>query len=449
MSVLGNYIHLHEANYLKYGTAKKGETSQLLIDSLNAQRQANQQKINAITNVSSSTLVELKQKIVNESTQKEAMELAQDLTNYNKEILKVEQRVQKQLYAEVPSKFQEEGIRLIKKNVQINSSLVNIEEAKKARRRFYDNINTINKNFELGKPIQDNTIQTALNNCSQFFNCLGIVNNNLEFLRIKDLKNKNTVNALKAIVQSVSIDEANKAALHGTFGEVLVNMVADQMQIKAGKELKSAMQKALSTGEHRTSFQIDESFITPSVATAFQEKTGLNIYQIRATQDKVDASITINNQQVDASVKAYTPKGNIITAHLQDVSLVSSLAATQAQFANHWISLHSYKGMNHNEADNVMKTHIEYEALVAGNLLKQGAATANTFIVIDVKQGRVYAKSTKEILLGDNNFILNPSLNNIFFSNNKWANTWEQRIANILIELHKIKVSVMYKVNLT
>ena len=220
----------------------------------------------------------------------------------------------------------------------------------------------------------------------------------------------------------------NKAALHGTYGEVLVNMVSDTAKVKAGKAAIEEMKQVLQeSGGHRTEFQIDESMITRSVQETFLEDTGINLYQLRATQDKVDASITVKGYDIDASVKAYTPKGNVITAHLQDVSLITSLITTEEQFGNHWLNLHASR-MPSAEMDAALKKHIQYEALAAGNLLKKGSAVADTFIVIDAVNGRVYTQSIKEILEKfDNNFIMKPLVEGITI-NNTFAETWEKRI---------------------
>lgn len=73
--------------------------------------------------------------------------------------------------------------------------------------------------------------------------------------------------------------------------------------------------------------------------------------------------------------------------------------------------------------DAALKKHIQYEALAAGNLLKKGNAVADTFIVIDAVNGRVYTQSIKEILEKfDNNFIMKPLVEGITI-NNTFAET--------------------------
>ena len=450
MSAIGDYIHLRQENYVKYGTAMKGQEPQLIAKSYDAQIKRNRERIEQIRDVPRHVLNELESLISNEATQKEAHQIAEGLVTFNQSFNDISKTLENKLLTDVPSKFQSNdyGVRIVKSNVKVNKDLVNIEEAKKARRRIYDNINTINKNMSAGKPVRSSTIETLLKNASDFFNYLGIVNDNLEFIKYRDLTHANTLAALKNIVQLVSLSEMNKAALHGTYGEVLVNMVSDTAKVKAGKAAIEEMKQVLQeSGGHRTEFQIDESMITRSVQETFLEDTGINLYQLRATQDKVDASITVKGYDIDASVKAYTPKGNVITAHLQDVSLITSLITTEEQFGNHWLNLHASR-MSSAEMDAALKKHIQYEALAAGNLLKKGSAVADTFIVIDAVNGRVYTQSIKEILEKfDNNFIMKPLVEGITI-NNTFAETWEKRISNILLSLHQQKISVSYKVSL-
>ena len=130
---------------------------------------------------------------------------------------------------------------------------------------------------------------------------------------------------------------------------------------------------------------------------------------------------------------------------MQDVSLLSTLVATQLQFANHWISLHSY-GTSNDSMDEALSEQIMYEALSSGNLLKQDASVADTFVAIDTINGRIYAQSAYDILTnGKKNFTLNPTINSIVIDSNKTVNSIEQRIANIIMSIHQIKISVRYK----
>lgn len=449
MSAIGEYIHLKKENYDKYGTARVGGSPQLLIDSYNAQKEINLTRIKNFENkIDNTILIELKSRIEeNYNENKQAREIAENHVNFNKGMTNFQQEFRAKLIAEIPNVFGVEGVsvRLNKSNMKMNKEPINLSNAKRYRANAISAIKTANDNFAAGKPIQKNTITAIINNTDMFFKELGMIEG-IDILWPRGgWKNQDTLSALKGILELAPLGEMNQSALSGAFGEALVNMAADTMRTLSGKELAKAIEEALSTGEVRSSFSIDESMITPQVQQVFQEETGLNLYQIHSSQNKVDASITIKDIPVEASVKAYTPKGNVINAHLQDVSLLSTLAATQLQFANHWISLHSY-GASNSGMDEALSEQIMYEALSSGNLLKQDVSVADTFVAIDTVNGRIYAQSAYNILTnGKENFTLNPTVNSIVINSNKMADSIEQRIANIIMSIHQIKISVRYK----
>ena len=103
---------------------------------------------------------------------------------------------------------------------------------------------------------------------------------------------------------------------------------------------------------------------------------------------------------------------------------------------------------NKNNADEVLKQELAYEALVSGNPLKDVKNVANIFVVIDRFSGKVYAKSTKKILLEDFNQITMSSDISTIHYNNKFSSTPGQRIANILIQAHKEKIQIGFKVQI-
>jgi hypothetical protein len=457
MSAIGNYIHLNFKNYQQYGTAQYGESPQYFINSYNAQKAKNQQQIQVLKNrdISQATLEELKRRVANESNQNEARQLAQLQLNYSQAENDFSTNTKAKILSEVGKNIGKVTY-LTNKNIISDNSLVKIEEAIKYRNRLYDNIDSLNKDMENpNHKFKDleGRIQTIINNFDGFFNSLGIstIYGNLSSL-FKIKADSNTLTALKAFVQTISLNEANKATFNGVYGETLVNMADDVAQNLGQKELINYTKEALKTGAITSTFQIDETMISKEVQQIFQQDTGINLYQIRSSQNKVDASITIKNQKVEASVKAYTPKGNILTPHLQDVSLISSLVTTENQFGNHWLNLHmqSAKNMSSNtsDADEILKQHIAYEALAAGNLLKTDATIADTFVAIDVVKGRVYVQRISDILSNDfSSFIFKPVLQSLTFENNR-ADTWEQRISNILQQIHQNKISVSYRVNM-
>ena len=449
MSAIGDYVHFHKTNYIRYGTAFRGRDSQPFMKSYKAQKERNLNRTKNLKTISKATLRELETRIANESTQEEAKQIAEGILNFNNSLNNITRELQEKLLSEVPAKFSSDdfGIRMVKSKIHTDDSAINIEEAKKARTRFYNNINTINKKAQQGEPIKESTITALLKNASDFFNYLGIINKDLEFIKYRNLKDMNTIAALKNMVGLVSLSEMRKATLHGVYGEVLTNMVSDNLRFQIGDALVTEVKNQIQTGAHRTEFQIDSSLVKPWAQQEFYQKTKINLYQIRGSQDKVDASITINDTQLNASAKAYSTHGNIITPHLQDVSLMTSLAATADQFGNHWLNMHAL-GIKNEKADRELTKQIQYEALAAGNLLKKGAAIADTFVAIDATKGRVMTRSVKDMLNKDvDSFIIKPDLRSISFDN-KWVeNSWRDRIVNLLMDIHQNQISVSYKIS--
>jgi hypothetical protein len=180
---------------------------------------------------------------------------------------------------------------------------------------------------------------------------------------------------------------------------------------------------------------------------SFYRKTKLNLYQIKGSQDKVDASITINGMPVDASAKAYTTYGNTINPHLQDVKLLTALAATAGQFGNHWLNMHAL-GLDTDSVDAEFTKQIQYEALVAGNLLKRGAGVADTFVAIDATKGRVSVMSTRDMLEEGSKFLtISPNPKDIIVKNEWNKVSWMGRIVDILMDIHKHQFAVSCRIS--
>ena len=265
MSAIGDYVHFHKTNYIRYGTAFRGRDAQPFMKSYKAQKERNLNRTKNLKTISKATLRELETRIANESTQEEAKQIAEGILNFNNSLNNITRELQEKLLSEVPAKFSSDdfGIRMVKSKIHTDDSAINIEEAKKARTRFYNNINTINKKAQQGEPIKESTITALLKNASDFFNYLGIINKDLEFIKYRNLKDMNTIAALKNMVGLVSLSEMRKATLHGVYGEVLTNMVSDNLRFQIGDALVTEVKNQIQTGAHRTEFQIDSSLVKP------------------------------------------------------------------------------------------------------------------------------------------------------------------------------------------
>lgn len=444
MSVLGDYIHLNASNYLKYGIARnKFDKKKPSLATVYAQqKRVNQQRIKNISSIKKETLNELRKRIgKNFGPEKERT----DVLIKEKAETKTISDFQKKLQSEVT------GNPLVKKVTSLKASgeEINIDKAIKARELLFKRIKYFNDHPNESSP------QTILNHIDTFFTSLGFtIPSEAEWLiQKKDIitGNKNIMTALKEIVMADCFSNAYSSAIRGQMGEQIVAMCDDAIYYNAVKDINNAIESAIVGGDG-TSFALDKSFISKGVAATYQEKYKQNLYQVRKTQDKVDVQLNINNESINASVKAYTPKGSYIKPHLQDIQLLTSLATTVPHFANHWLNLHCAtttlpKG---NLLDNALDEHLKYEALAKGNLLKKGSLEANTFVTIDVTTGKVYAVNIKDILekkAPGTNFILNPMTRSIYIEGNKKQDTYQERIADIINNVRQVQISASLSIN--
>lgn len=458
MSALGDYVHLNAINYDKYGTARNedGSKFQSPETSLNAQKTMLQNRIDILKakQPSAAAIEELKNRIKNESVQNQARKIAENKSMVAASEERIAKEFLQNLMMQVPKRLNQGSsakmsIMEQQGNPMLSYSDINLNKAKQIRKRIMSYLSQINKT---GK-VSDTAIKTLNANFTEFFKTLGVIVNNLD-LKCGNLEEAGTRAALIDILNLVSLADVNKSTLHGVFGEAVTNMVTDSLLNKAEAAVEEAIIKSIKTGEHRSKFQLTNKKISEDVQKSFQYKTKYNLYQAHATQDKVDASITVLGENIDASVKAYTQKdgAKTTTAHLQTINLIYSLSTTAGQFANHWLNLHAlslgrskFRGYK-TEFDKELTKQIQYEALSSGNLLKKKAVPADTFVAIDPDKGKVYVQTASDILEKHSSFFsISPKISSINLPNSRQA-TWENRIANMLIALHKKKISVGLKI---
>lgn len=448
MSAIGDYIHFHTSNYLKYGISKSEEGQRpSLEDVYKEQKRINQNKINALP-VSSKEIEELKTRI------KQAFPENKDNAKLQKTINTAEGKYAEQfknfLLNKVPNSIKEIGLKNIE-NMIFDNQNVDIDTIKKKRKNLVDNIRYLNSNKGTKEKLA--TINTINDNLKDYFNAAGAaLPQEFNFNISKDI---DCLTALKAVISGDAFSNAHRATLQGAWGERAVAMCSDTVKGLAGEALEEMLEKII-VGSETSSFSFKRTMFTPSVAQHFKEQKGNNLFQVHASQNKVDVKVEINNKPLNVSVKAYTGHNDRLYMHLQDVDLLSSLVTTSVDFANHWLNIHSLKGLGFTEKQSALKNmddalteHIKFQALVSGNALKQGNTYADTFVAIDTSTGKVLAISTKELLKGTSNtkFYINPFIGDIYFTN-RMASSSNERIANIISEVRKIKIKVSLSADL-
>lgn len=444
-SALGNYIHKNVNNYIEYGAAKTGEIScQSLITSYRAQKVQNDERINALKNTENDSLIE---KIGNYIRIETVKSTATGESIYNKDFLQITDDIMLKFLKNCGDYTQNKKAQ----QIQFQSTKGTIQKLIDKQKEIYKQIEEINKNSLNSQK----SVNKLLKKFEEFKE-LALYDKQLYDTQMNTIianKNMSTTDQIKQIMKQIVIKEIDDTTLKGAFGEHLFSTIANKITKSKDDALKELTAKVV--GEQTSSFQVT----TRQVPENFSLRLNNTFYQSHSSQNKIDVSITVNdNTKLGASVKTYTSKGNIIRAHLQDVNLLYNLLATASQFGNHWINLHSLGrinsqilGIKRKDVDLELKKQIIYEALTSGNLLKEKASAADIFVAIDIKTGRVYYNSTYNILNNMiNKFNISPKIETLNFrkinqGNYKDAN---QRISALLAKIHQTKLKVVFNIPL-
>ena len=454
MSAIGDYIHLHAANYLTYGTFRRGQGENSWVDSYNAQMQINKSRIDALAANNAeinSTLDRLKEIIKDESLNTENAGRQQLEKKWQEDANQAIQECQNYIINQMSNTIISKSA--VKKNIKESSDQTdykNLMKAVQVRNNIYKKIEQINKN---DNAIPQSTITQLLNLFDEFFALLGM--KSFRNVYKGSLSNRNTLNQLYSMLRNMQISKFQLATFNGELGEYIIASCGNIALKEAGQAINDSL-TSLIKGDEKSSFSLDESLLPKKIQEELVRISDgqYNLYRIQNTQNKVDVEIQFNDMNLGISVKNYKRRRESKGAHLQDISLIYQLAAAVENFGNHWLNIHSLDiEPGRNQMDDALTQSIRYEALVSGNLMKGASASlANVFIALDAQNGSVIAKTSYDILTqpGElSNFIIKPLVSSINLSsaNIFVEESYEARIANILNALRRYKIVVNYKLN--
>lgn len=454
MSAIGDYIHLHAANYLTYGTFRRGQGENSWVDSYNAQMQINKSRIDALAANNAeinNTLDRLKEIIKDESLNTENAGRQQLEKKWQEDANQAVQECQNYIINQMSNTIISKSA--IKKNIKESSDQTdykNLMKAVQVRNNIYKKIEQINKN---DNAIPQSTITQLLNLFDEFFALLGM--KSFRNVYKGSLSNRNTLNQLYSMLRNMQINKFQLATFNGELGEYIIASCGNIALKEAGQAINDSL-TSLIKGDEKSSFSLDESLLPKKIQEELVRISDgrYNLYRIQNTQNKVDVEIQFNDMNLGISVKNYKRRRKSKGAHLQDISLIYQLAAAAENFGNHWLNIHSLDiEPGRNQMDDALTQSIRYEALVSGNLMKGASASlANVFIAIDAQNGSVITKTSYDILTQPDelsNFIIKPLISSINLSsaNIFVEESYEARIANILNALRRYKIAVNYKLN--
>lgn len=265
------------------------------------------------------------------------------------------------------------------------------------------------------------------------------------------------IGQIRELLDEYTFSTAATAAI-GDFGENLVAACNDTARQGAAKDIYKAIRLGLQ-GTGRVEYTIDFSNLLQSTLKITQQDLSDRKvrWNIGRTQNKVDAVISIDNFPLDISVKGTNKDRKVVTFELQEMNVLTTLAATSANFMNHWMNVHAaHKYLDDREvpsdasADEALERFMAYQALASGTIQKN-LDPANVFCAINEANGQLYIKTTRQILEDYNNIRINPRVDSLQFQlNNEWVyekDGEKQRNLNVIEAVNQAHVTVSINVS--
>ena len=240
MSAIGDYIHLHAANYLTYGTFRRGQGENSWVDSYNAQMQINKSRIDALAAHNAEIneeLIRLKEIIKDESLNTENTGRQELERKWQQDASRAVQECQSYIINEMSNTIIIKSA--IKKNIQESSDQTdykNLMKAVQVRNNIYKKIDQINKN---DNAVPQSTITQLLNLFDEFFALLGM--KSFRNVYKGSLSNRNTLNQLYNMLRNMQISKFQLSTYNGELGEYIIASCGNIALKEAGQAINDSL----------------------------------------------------------------------------------------------------------------------------------------------------------------------------------------------------------------
>lgn len=440
---LGNYLYRKYTDYLKNGNS--------ISSGLNALQRWNNEKYDKIDNYDDKTIEKINSRIQGRLSNIKQL-------NYNSKLL------QEEIIQNLNNKIAT-GVQNRQRDYSINASAQDFFSMNGLDNSANKIINLINEICRLVNSINaksNNTtekVNSVLTKLDQKITQLQKERNTIYNDARKQLKNivvpsseirltaeqlKNIRDQLYFIFPFVTC----ASDIKGWFGEMVVAASLGLMDLTATDAINQSVVGGQASNMKVT--QIDAVRLRQELDKRLnvQEPQNGVSYFLGRTQNKIDVRITFNDPnlppiaQVKASVKAYT---GIQSPKLQSINLFTALEYLERfnKFGTHWLNIQCGAEAT-SDMDDQFKKFLALQALAYGSFYKRKQNAANTFIYIDIDTGKVVTFSTKILLDDLRNFNFNGSGLNIqsIRDKNRFEDSIEDRIFNVLMHIHKLNIDV-------
>ncbi len=432
MSALGDYIHLKNVNYEKYGTSVRGK-----YDKIDNYQAYVQQRLSGIKEVKSDTISILKKRLKGEADGQITKDKVEAEKRFQENIDKVYNALAQKTTQGLIGQFEGTSAWKPTDYEAVKASALGDGEIEQKRALIVTIYNLIDKITAAG-----NYGEASQQDISLLFDSYNrLTGKNLQ-------ASKSAYSFLQQDIDNYSYYNwiSNVA---GDFGEMFVAACQDTADGKAVEVFNNTIEGVV--GNLRTGGKFLKAEINRDLTPygALTDKTGTH-YIIKKTQDKVDVDIQVNEENVLATVKNYYNPSSVTLQ--KQTSLFNALVYLnrQGNFANHWLNAHAGRNNKKQDAqiaDDAVRFELAYDGLVGGNPLKEGAAQANVFVIFNRANGEVIVKSTKDILENElDKIVKKPEVSKIRLSNKATKNI-NDRITHVLVQAHQLNLHVAYKVD--
>ena len=463
MSALGEYVHLYYSNYQKYGVTRKTENSATYNSVMHNYINSINDRIERIHKVDPKIIAQLKSRL--------KANTAQNTNKQQSEWAKHQQELIDQIYTLLYERTQNLGsINRVKKiasgtawTTRNNKAVPLSTTANWATNLSYEELIERRKKANLlNKEIQQ--LITEINN-EQPQSQIKIQNLRSKYQQYSKLSGNSTGSTLGEIQTAIGESRYKGTAsnIGGNFGEMVVATCDDRAETLAQEKVAQFLQETVQ-GDKSTQILVDKSLISGNRGDYFlntSTKDGTK-YSLGSTKNKVDVQIQVLDQDLFVSVKSYTfTKDEKPRVDLQTVNLFTTILFLNSyleDFGNHWLNMHtSHPGkrkgivVNQENADEIVKKEVALQALSSGNPFKVGINMADTFVFMNRATGDVFIESIRNILENEEKFSRIGGLDKIssIYLNNHKSQKIQDRIANVLSQLHQKNISVAFNISYT
>lgn len=476
MSAIGDYVHFTSQGYYTYGASKNTKNhsyNKKFIENL-----GNNLKQPQVT-----TLKELEDAI-------NAIKNGSQKNTYTANISKVQELVKKQLIESFTDTIN--SVNLNNMTVDTDTPSLQLSPAKRYLnknthklefdlKKITQKINQIEeeiiKSPVLGKTTMPNSNVTLFNKVEELKNLYKeiytktakeIANLGYEYDGIPTQLSSSKINQLRKEINSV-IDEffafLPVPVMEGKLWENVIKVAGYVAQGKGINEIQNILQQQ-NQGDKSVNIKFDKNnFIqSPKVKETINDVLQIDTQgEITRNKSKVDISLYWEKagENINISAKNVTLHENYgWISVVSDSPLLVMVAGVDANFINHYLNyytLHNRKQEQIKDEINIyqdMKKVLFYEAITGDNF-SNNIDIANVFALNDKTSGNIklyyMGDLVKKILnVVDDATNISVKMNNVnikdYYFHNEWQETLDQRIANLIIQLHQAKVSVKFNI---